>query len=174
MLLWYSRGRTQTFNIDAVRQPYKETSGYAKGGIVSKAGKQYMPNPLGTPVDDVWDIPIINPLAKERLGYPTQKPESLLERVVEASSNSDDLVLDAYCGCGTTVAVAQRLGQGGSASTLRISPLRWCYGGWNSNSARRSRLASDSTAFRVTWHPHRHLRTRRMIACARSLRSGLS
>ena len=58
---------------------------------------------------DVWDISILNPQSKERLGYPTQKPESLLERIIQASSNEGDVVLDAYCGCGTTVAVAQRL-----------------------------------------------------------------
>lgn len=68
-----------------------------------------MPNPAGTPVDDVWDIPIINPLSKERLGYPTQKPENLLQRIIEASSNEGDVILDAYCGCGTTIAVAERL-----------------------------------------------------------------
>ncbi len=92
-----------------MRVPYKESSGYAKGGIVSKAGKQYLPNPAGTPVDDVWDIPIINPLSAERLGYPTQKPEALLRRVIAASSNVGDTILDAFCGCGTTVAVAQTL-----------------------------------------------------------------
>lgn len=59
--------------------------------------------------NDVWQIPFIAPSAKERLGYPTQKPEKLLEKIVEASSNPGDVVLDAYCGCGTTVAVAQRL-----------------------------------------------------------------
>ena len=50
-------------------------------------------------------------LAAERLGYPTQKPEALLERIIKASSNEGDVILDAYCGCGTTVAVAQRLGR---------------------------------------------------------------
>ena len=109
IIFWYSKSADATFHIDAVRVPYKKTSGYAKGGIVSKTGKRYLPNPAGTPVDDVWDIPIINPLAKERLGYPTQKPESLLSRIIAASSSEDDLVLDAYCGCGTTVAVAQAL-----------------------------------------------------------------
>lgn len=108
-IFWFSKGSDATFNVDDVRVPYKETSGYAKGGIVSAAGKQYLPNPLGTPVDSVWDLPIINPLSKERLGYPTQKPENLLERIIKASSNEGDTVLDAYCGCGTTVAVAQRL-----------------------------------------------------------------
>jgi DNA modification methylase len=63
----------------------------------------------GRPVDDVWDIPRINTSSKERLGYPTQKPEILLERIIKACSKPGDVVLDAYCGCGTTVAVAQRL-----------------------------------------------------------------
>lgn len=64
----------------------------------------------GTPVPDVWnDIPPINSQAKERLGYPTQKPEALLERIILASSNEGDTVLDPFCGCGTTVAAAQRL-----------------------------------------------------------------
>jgi DNA modification methylase len=58
---------------------------------------------------DFWNISPINQVSKERLGYPTQKPEALLERVIKASSNESDTVLDAYCGCGTTVAVAQRL-----------------------------------------------------------------
>ena len=58
---------------------------------------------------DVWEIPVINAAAKERLGYPTQKPEALLERIIRASSNEGDIVLDAYCGCGTTVAAAQKL-----------------------------------------------------------------
>ncbi|MGQ0567452.1 MAG: DNA methyltransferase [Gemmobacter sp.] len=58
---------------------------------------------------DVFELQHIQPTAKERLGYPTQKPESLLERIIKSSSNEGDTVLDAYCGCGTTVAVAQRL-----------------------------------------------------------------
>ena len=62
-----------------------------------------------TPCPDWWSISIINPNAAERLGYPTQKPEALLERIIKASSNEDDVVLDPFCGCGTTIAVAQRL-----------------------------------------------------------------
>ncbi|MCD6365109.1 MAG: restriction endonuclease [Planctomycetes bacterium] len=58
---------------------------------------------------DVWKIPAINAMAKERLGYPTQKPEALLERIIKASSNEGDIVLDPFCGCGTAVAVAQKL-----------------------------------------------------------------
>ena len=65
----------------------------------------------GVKENDVWIIPVINSQAKERLGYPTQKPEALLERIIKASSNKDDLVLDPFCGCGTTIAVAQKLGR---------------------------------------------------------------
>jgi DNA modification methylase len=63
----------------------------------------------GVPLDDVWNIPIIAPSAKERLGYPTQKPLALIERIVNASSNKGDVILDAFCGCGTTLVAAQKL-----------------------------------------------------------------
>ncbi|MEM9452440.1 MAG: DNA methyltransferase, partial [Cyanobacteria bacterium P01_E01_bin.6] len=72
--------------------------------------KRYLDRQKGIPVDDTWiDIAPLNSQAKERLGYPTQKPETLLQRIIQASSDEGDVVLDAYCGCGTTVAVAQRL-----------------------------------------------------------------
>ena len=111
-LLWYApagKGGNFFFDVNAVRVPYKETSGYAKGGIVSAAGKEYKPNPKGTPVDDVWDIPIINPLSSERIGYPTQKPERLLERIIEGCSPEGGVVADFFSGGGTTPAVAQKL-----------------------------------------------------------------
>lgn len=66
----------------------------------------------GAPLSDVWDIGIIAPSAKERTGYPTQKPEALLERVIGALSAPGDLVLDPYMGSGTTLAVAKRMGRG--------------------------------------------------------------
>ena len=59
--------------------------------------------------EDYWYIDIINQAARERLGYPTQKPEALLERIILASSNENDVVLDPFCGCGTTIAVAEKL-----------------------------------------------------------------
>jgi site-specific DNA-methyltransferase (adenine-specific) len=72
--------------------------------------KRYLGEQRGKPVGDVWtDIPPLNSQAAERLGYPTQKPEALLERIITASSNEGDTVLDPFCGCGTAVAVAQRL-----------------------------------------------------------------
>ena len=65
--------------------------------------------PEGNPIKDWWVMNIIHPKAKERLGYPTQKPEALLERIVKASSSEGDVVMDAFCGCGTTIAVAEKL-----------------------------------------------------------------
>jgi DNA modification methylase len=72
--------------------------------------KRYRDELKGKAVDDIWlDIDHINPKARERLGYPTQKPEALLQRIIEASSKKGDVVLDPFCGCGTTIAVAERL-----------------------------------------------------------------
>jgi hypothetical protein len=65
----------------------------------------------GLPMRDVWDISIIAGFKSERIGYPTQKPEALLERIIKASSNEGDLVLDCFCGSGTTAAVAEKLGR---------------------------------------------------------------
>lgn len=65
----------------------------------------------GLPRRDVWDISIIAGFSAERLGYPTQKPLALLERIIRTSTNPGDLVMDAYCGCGTTMAAAQKLGR---------------------------------------------------------------
>jgi site-specific DNA-methyltransferase (adenine-specific) len=64
-----------------------------------------------SPMPDWWEISILNPNSKERLGYPTQKPRALLERIISASSNPGDLVLDPFCGCGTAVDAAEKLGR---------------------------------------------------------------
>ena len=72
--------------------------------------KRYLDDSKGEYIQDIWtEIFDVNAVAKERLGYPTQKPEALLERIIRASSNEGDLVLDPFCGCGTTVTVAERL-----------------------------------------------------------------
>jgi len=72
--------------------------------------KQFLDDMPGVPVRDVWiDIPPINSQAKERVGYPTQKPVALLHRIIEASSNKGDVVFDPFCGCATTCVAADRL-----------------------------------------------------------------
>ena len=86
--------------------------------VLSDAGggervKRYLDEAMayGVPLDDVWDIPKLNNSDAERLGYPTQKPLALLERIIEASSERGDVVLDPFCGCGTTVHAAENLGR---------------------------------------------------------------
>lgn len=80
----------------------------------TKAGgirlKRYLDETLGTPLQALWDdIYPVNSQAKERLGYPTQKPVALLERIIQASSNPGDVIIDPFCGCGTALHAAQKL-----------------------------------------------------------------
>ena len=99
---------------------------YSSSGLASQ--KRYLDEMEGNAVDTIWeDIQPVQAQAKERLGYPTQKPEALLERIIEASSNEGDVVLDPFCGCGTAVAVAERLGRrwiGIDITHLAISLMR--------------------------------------------------
>jgi site-specific DNA-methyltransferase (adenine-specific) len=83
---------------------------FSKNGVPSF--KQYLHEMEGMPAQELWDdITPIASQAKERLGYPTQKPLALLERIIQASSNPGDVVLDPFCGCGTTLHAAQQLGR---------------------------------------------------------------
>ena len=83
----------------------------SKPGAVPRL-KRYLDEQEGVPIDSVWDdIKPVQSQASERLGYPTQKPVALMERILNASSNKGDLVLDAFCGCGTTLVAAQKGGR---------------------------------------------------------------
>ncbi len=74
--------------------------------------RRFLDERHGMPISNVWDdIPPINAMAQERLGYPTQKPVALLERIIAASSKEGDVVLDPFCGCGTTIEAAQKHGR---------------------------------------------------------------
>jgi site-specific DNA-methyltransferase (adenine-specific) len=90
--------------------------------------KRYLDETGGTPMVTVWDdIPPVNSQAQERLGYPTQKPKALLERIIKASSNEGDSVLDAFCGCGTTIDAAESLNRkwiGIDISPMAISLIK--------------------------------------------------
>lgn len=113
VILRYSKTNEYEFNSDAIRIPYQaEGIGRKDDAMWGKhkgTNKVYKPHPLGKIPEDWWLMNILNANDPERLGYPTQKPEELLERIIKVSSNEGDIVLDAYCGCGTTVAVSQRL-----------------------------------------------------------------
>ena len=112
-LFWYSKSDSWVFNADDVRIPYAEstlkrirttpTSIFHGKRTIRTAHK------IGKIIEDYWSIPAVVSTAKERIGYPTQKPEALLERIIKASSNEGDTVLDPFCGCRTTIAVAERL-----------------------------------------------------------------
>ena len=99
---------------------------YTRNGIARR--KRYLDESEGLRVQDVWsDVQALRSWHAERLGYPTQKPEALLERIITASSNEGDIVLDPFCGCGTAVAVAERLNRrwiGIDVTHLAISLMR--------------------------------------------------
>jgi len=107
-ILFYTKGKKWIFNSEVIK--IKRTEKSLKRAQTPK-GARISKNDIYKNPDDVFIIPQMNPMAKERLGYPTQKPEALLERIIKASSNKGDLVLDAFCGCGTTMAVSQQLGR---------------------------------------------------------------
>ncbi|TAE00062.1 MAG: site-specific DNA-methyltransferase [Bacteroidetes bacterium] len=108
VVLFYTKNKIHTFNVNEVREKYSSPHKSMTPKVIGNKSYVKM-NPLGRIPFDWWQIPILTNSAKERLGYPTQKPEALLEKIIKVSSNEGDVVLDAYCGCGTTVAVAERL-----------------------------------------------------------------
>ena len=107
--------------LDAERRVF-----YTRNGIPRM--KRYLDEAKGNPVQDMWsDIQSLRSWHVERLGYPTQKPAGLLERIIQASSNEGDVVLDPFCGCGTAIAEAERLGRrwmGIDITHLAISLLK--------------------------------------------------
>lgn len=112
-IFWYSNGKSWTFNKEDILLPYKGGSPHS-GGFIEKDGMGINPEEYTKgKVPETWwaDIAIAVRSSKERLGYPTQKPEALLERIIKASSNEGDLVLDPFCGCGTAIVTAHKLGR---------------------------------------------------------------
>ena len=112
-IFWYSKGDRWTFNVDAVRQPHSDkTKQNYKQGLVGSGfvGADHVIHEKGKVPEDWWQFAIA-PRGREYLGYPTQKPIKLLERIIAASSNPGDVVLDPFCGCGTAVDAAQKLGR---------------------------------------------------------------
>ena len=107
--VWPSQNRTWATTKDKLEQLDNEGRvHYPKKGMPRL--KRYESEHKGTILQDIWtDIGQMHNLSAERLGFPTQKPETLLERIIAASSNEGDLILDPFCGCGTSIAVAERL-----------------------------------------------------------------
>ena len=109
---WGGKTQAWRFTKENMEDLYKQgrIRLYPDGRAMINAYVRYLDESIGQPIQDWWDdIGVIAAPAKERLGYPTQKPETLLERIIQASSNEGDTVFDPFCGCGTTVASAQKL-----------------------------------------------------------------
>jgi site-specific DNA-methyltransferase (adenine-specific) len=132
-LLYQWKGKTPAASRTwAVKREKMEE--YDKKGLIryTRTGTptllQYADDMPGVPLQNIWtDIPPVNPQAAERLGYPTQKPVALLERIIQASSNPGDVVLDPFCGCGTTIDAAEKLGRdwiGIDVTQLAISLIK--------------------------------------------------
>ncbi len=107
-IFFYAKSDATSFNWDSMREPYSSDSNWVKASG-SYGDARYSPNEKGKLMHDVWRIPTINNMAKERTGYPTQKPLTLLAHIIKASSNEGDVVLDPFCGCATTCVAADRL-----------------------------------------------------------------
>jgi DNA modification methylase len=114
IILFYTKSNDNYFTAprgDVTRAMENKYAHEDEGGryMLSYGKKYYLKG--GKRIDDVWEIPTISPTSSERLGYPTQKPIALLERIIAASSREGDVVLDPFCGCGTTVSAAEALGR---------------------------------------------------------------
>lgn len=101
---------SETTNIDQILQlRSRDEHGVSKYATDSNGNVIFGGEKKGVPLSDVWEIPFLNPKAKERTGYPTQKPILLLERIIEIASDPDDVVVDPFCGSGTTLVAASML-----------------------------------------------------------------
>ena len=136
-ILVYTKNKDYTFNVDAVREPYNPNT-VKTFGASPKAGFGKVPDlERGKVPEDWWYFPVVARLHNERTGYPTQKPQALLERIIKASSNPGDLVADFFCGSGTTPLVAAHLGRKFIATDATFRALH----------TTRSRLTVTQTPF---------------------------
>ena len=113
VILFYTRGEDWTFNADAIRQPYSAQSAGRDmfAANASAFGDAVVLDERGKLPQDWIEIPPLRPNSKERVGYPTQKPLALLDRILKASTNEGDVVLDPFCGCATACVAAEKLGR---------------------------------------------------------------
>ena len=117
-ILYFTKGKTATFNYDDIREPYSSADrikAAQKKGII-KNGKRWFPNSKGKLCSDVWEYTSVRLLNKVngktvKQEHPTPKPELMIERIIKASSNKNDVILDLFSGTGTTAVVAKKLGR---------------------------------------------------------------
>ncbi|RPI86452.1 MAG: site-specific DNA-methyltransferase [Chloroflexi bacterium] len=164
-ILVYTKSENYTFNVDAVRQPY-DPSTVKTFASSPKAGFGKIPDlERGKVPEDWWYFPVVARLHNERTGYPTQKPEALLKRILLASSNQGDLVADFFCGSGTLPVVASRIGRKFIASDLT----------WRAFHTTRTRLtASGSKPFRLEQEKCSANSSAAFVDCTESLMNAIS
>ncbi|MDI9409436.1 MAG: site-specific DNA-methyltransferase [Candidatus Pacebacteria bacterium] len=130
VILFYAKSQRYCFNFATEKSYNRGLKPYRFQGVKEYKDEIGWYTMVG--MRDYWLIDMVGRTARQRLGYPTQKPEALLERIITASSQPDDLVLDAYCGSGTTLAVAARLGRqwlGCDANPAAVAMARTRVGG---------------------------------------------
>ena len=116
VIFWYAKSPNYTFNMirgeptKAMLAKYCHIAEDGRRYMMSYGRKYYLQG--GKPLDDVWAMPSIAATSGERTGYPTQKPLALLQRIINLASNPNEVVLDPFCGSGTTVVAAKQLGRG--------------------------------------------------------------
>jgi len=132
-LLVYCKGGTQTYNpillpVKNIKpQPVTQKIDGKRVWLKDESGNNlYQESASERPLGDVWTVPIINPVANERTGYPTQKPEALLENVIRLWSKQNDLVFDCFMGSGTTQAVAMKLGRRFIGADINLGAIQTC------------------------------------------------
>lgn len=132
-LLVYCKGGTQTYNpillpVKNIKpQPVTQKIDGKRVWLKDENGDNlYQESATERPLGDVWTVPIINPVANERTGYPTQKPEALLENVIRLWSKQNDIVFDCFMGSGTTQAVAMKLGRRFIGADINLGAIQTC------------------------------------------------
>lgn len=120
-IYWYAKGGEWCFNPDDIRIPYSKP--LARHGKTWKSGddaERAERTAKGKIPEDWWDIPMLNSMAKERTGYPTQKPVALAERIIKAATKPGDVVLDCFAGCAYSALAAEKLGRNWTACDINI------------------------------------------------------
>lgn len=152
-ILFYSKNSERIFN-EQKEKSYTKAKG-RKAGVVNygAAETEFFEDENGvyrwSGMRDVWDIPYINSQALERLGYPTQKPEALIERIVDASTNKGDIVFDCFMGSGTTQAVALKMGRRFLGADINLGAIQTTTKRLNEIMQEQSLLSSNQTGFEV-------------------------
>jgi len=156
-------GYSPTTNLDQIWQARTRSS--AQVSVYARDGERPRNNGAkrGVPLGDVWEIPPLNPKARERVGYPTQKPLALLERIIELACEADGLVLDPCCGSGTTLVAAMLLGRRALGFDVAPRAVELTRERLRAPVRSRSRVIDGRGGFERRWESREHLRALALV-----------